>query len=560
MMFVANLALAQTFDVQNLVVHGTQNTIGVATFQIPIPIASGGTNAASASGTALDNISGFASTGFLTRTGAGAYSFQSLTNGITLGNLAQAAANTVLANATSATASVAAFSMPGCSATTNALTWTTSTGFTCNSAINAATLGGATFAAPGPIGATTPSTGSFTTLAASGTVSGTGFTNYFASPPPIGSTTANTGKFTTLGANSSSVAFTFTSPGGVPTVGGVGAIAGTATLGQVNDGSTGSPHTALTPSVAITRNEAINSASLSGNSPALWVEVVGNNSGAGNPNSNALEAVATQNGTGDAVGIVGWAIQQGTSGHYSYGGFFNAQTSSANSNAFAIETVTTNATGTNQPLVVGNVPPMVGLHIDAGSNNTSTSALWVSKDTGAGSGRWDSGLYFSPSSIVTYGVIDESSSVNSFFVGGSHTNGLNLANGTFSGSAIVSPGFSVNGVGTINSSPSPTVGWGHDFTGANVVIGNGGNSVMAPGNGLILVHESVNNQDAIYLCSAASCNLVSTIGSTWVSPTTTPAAGKLSVNWNGSTGYAVYNNQGASETVNVGSFRVNNGN
>lgn len=40
-----------------------------------LPVANGGTNASSASGTALDNITGFASTGIMSRTGAGAYSF-----------------------------------------------------------------------------------------------------------------------------------------------------------------------------------------------------------------------------------------------------------------------------------------------------------------------------------------------------------------------------------------------------------------------------------------------------------------------------------------------------
>lgn len=48
------------------------------------------------------------------------------------------------------------------------------------------------------VGATTPSTGAFTTLSASSTVSGTGFSTYLASPPAIGSTAPNTGKFTTL--------------------------------------------------------------------------------------------------------------------------------------------------------------------------------------------------------------------------------------------------------------------------------------------------------------------------------------------------------------------------
>jgi hypothetical protein len=93
----------------------------------------GGTGAGSASGTALDNISGFASTGFLTRTGAGTYAFQSTTNGITLGNLAQAAANTVLANGTGSTANVTAFAMPSCSGSANALQWTSGTGFICGS-------------------------------------------------------------------------------------------------------------------------------------------------------------------------------------------------------------------------------------------------------------------------------------------------------------------------------------------------------------------------------------------------------------------------------------------
>ena len=50
------------------------------------------------------------------------------------------------------------------------------------------------------IGASAPSTGAFTTLAASGAVSGAGVIARFASPGPIGNTSASTGAFTTLGA------------------------------------------------------------------------------------------------------------------------------------------------------------------------------------------------------------------------------------------------------------------------------------------------------------------------------------------------------------------------
>ena len=50
------------------------------------------------------------------------------------------------------------------------------------------------------VGPGTPGTGAFTTLAASSTVSGSGFSTYLASPPSIGGTAAAAGTFTTLAA------------------------------------------------------------------------------------------------------------------------------------------------------------------------------------------------------------------------------------------------------------------------------------------------------------------------------------------------------------------------
>lgn len=94
-----------------------------------------------------------------------------LTNatGLPVGGLASIAANTVVSNAAGSPASPTAIAVPSCSTSSSALNWTTSGGaaaLTCNTAINASTLGGATFASPGPIGSTTPSTGAFTTLSA----------------------------------------------------------------------------------------------------------------------------------------------------------------------------------------------------------------------------------------------------------------------------------------------------------------------------------------------------------------------------------------------------------
>ena len=63
--------------------------------------------------------------------------------------------------------------------------------------LNVDQLDGADWASPAAIGSTTPAGGAFTTLSASSTVSGTGFTNYFASPPAIGTTAPAEVKTTT---------------------------------------------------------------------------------------------------------------------------------------------------------------------------------------------------------------------------------------------------------------------------------------------------------------------------------------------------------------------------
>jgi hypothetical protein len=97
--------------------------------------------------------------------------FSNLSGQATLAQLPSLSANTILGNGTAGSAVPTALSVPSCSASTNALQWTTSTGFACNSAINASTLGGATFAAPGAIGGTTPGSGKFSSLQNTGVTS-----------------------------------------------------------------------------------------------------------------------------------------------------------------------------------------------------------------------------------------------------------------------------------------------------------------------------------------------------------------------------------------------------
>jgi hypothetical protein len=82
----------------------------------------------------------------------------------------------------------------------------------------------------GTVGAGTPTTGAFTTLSASSTVSGSGFSTYLASPPAIGGTAAAAGSFTTLSASSTVSGTGFsTYLASPPAIGGTAAAAGSFT-------------------------------------------------------------------------------------------------------------------------------------------------------------------------------------------------------------------------------------------------------------------------------------------------------------------------------------------
>lgn len=87
----------------------------------------------------------------------------SLTNGITFGNIAQVATNTVAGNATAGTANLSALAVPSCSGATNALIWTTNTGFGCNTISGG---GGGTVNTTG-----TPASGNLTKFTGASTIS-----------------------------------------------------------------------------------------------------------------------------------------------------------------------------------------------------------------------------------------------------------------------------------------------------------------------------------------------------------------------------------------------------
>lgn len=161
------------------------------------------------------------------------------TGKVGLGSLASQAANTFVGNVSGVSASPTAAAIPSCSTANSALKYTLNTGLSCGTTfaltsgnlsqfasttsaqllgiisdetgsgslvfgtsptIGTPTISGGTIN-NASVGATTPSTGAFTTLSASSTVGGAGFTNLFASPPSIGNVASAAGFFTTLNAS-----------------------------------------------------------------------------------------------------------------------------------------------------------------------------------------------------------------------------------------------------------------------------------------------------------------------------------------------------------------------
>jgi len=130
-----------------------------------------------------DTITGLSSTGIIKRTGANTLAIATAgtdyQSAITFGTGVQTALGVNVGTAGSVVVNGGALGTPSSGTVTN-LTGTASIN------IN------------GTVGATTANTGAFTTLSASSTVSGTGFSTYLASPPAIGGTTPSTGAFTSL--------------------------------------------------------------------------------------------------------------------------------------------------------------------------------------------------------------------------------------------------------------------------------------------------------------------------------------------------------------------------
>jgi hypothetical protein len=108
---------------------------------------------------------------------------------------------------------------------------------------------------------------------------------------------------------------------------------------------------------------------------------------------------------------------------------------------------------------------------------------------------------------------------------------------------------------------TPTSQWGIDFSECSVTVANGSNATLPTGSGIIIITDgTATGATGMYILGGGNTSLISqSYGSTFVTPTTTPASGKYCIQSDG-TNYRIYNNYGSSITFLVAMIRSRNSN
>src|SRR5436190_8306730 len=236
-------------------------------------------------------------------------------------------------------------------------------------------------------------------------------------------------------------------------------------LMRVLKGTSGAPITTMGSLVKLARTIAVTGATAGGEGSdglsTLHVQAEGtaacqvqpiavfgyaNNVGTVNGGSGALA---------DACGVYGKAnINAGGIGN-AIGGFFLGGRRGTNSaaGARALDVVVTNAgTTSNHAYNANGTEQTIGIFLNAFTGSRVAAGMVLGN---AWSTLFDTGYAAAQNSVFQTAFRDDSSAVTSFLVTGTHTNGIDLTGGTFTGAAIKTAAGALNGFGA--STPTSPV-------------------------------------------------------------------------------------------------------
>ena len=252
-----------------------------------------------------------------------------------------------------------------------------------------------------------------------------------------------------------------------------------ATLLQLYDGSNGTPVTSIRPTFSISRNEAITADTEGGQNAALMVGFISNNvSGVGQvAQGNALTVNSIQNGSGENVAAYFVATNNSSTGARfwsSYGVFAYANATGSKSSATGVNSVIANNTANDCPYAGlspgGASCSEIGVFQQSIGAKLHTAGMLLYSN----SGQFDVGYAAWAGSIKTATFQDDSSAVTSYKINGSHTNGIDLSAGTYSGAEILGTGFKFDGSGNLQfTSASAQISWSPSAANVGINFGNG---------------------------------------------------------------------------------------
>lgn len=106
----------------------------------------------------------------------------------------------------------------------------------------------------------------------------------------------------------------------------------------------------------------------------------------------------------------------------------------------------------------------------------------------------------------------------------------------------------------------PGDAWNFDGSNSSVTITTGNHATLAVGSGLLVITDLTTGSTGVYVVGGGGAVLIQASNGVWVASTTTPAAGKQSIAYNGSTGYAIYNGTGGTVTYDCMMLKSRNSN